>query len=223
MHNFLPSQFFDLTQVNFAELFQTTEPVWKVLEHINSYLSTLSLGKIEGHIETGAFLVDPENISIGEGTVVESGAYIKGPCLIGKRCHIRHGAYIRGSLITGDDCVIGHATEVKNSIFLKKAQAGHFSYVGDSILGSFINLGAGTKCANLRFDNQLIKIFDGHGWISTGLRKLGLILGDEGQTGCNSVTNPGTIMGKKSICFPCVNVGGIIAEGERVTTSVYAL
>lgn len=216
MHTFSPSVFFDLKEVDFSELFQEGEAVWKVLEKIQDFLLSKPLGNIEGHIEQGAFLINPEEISIGAGSIVEAGAYIKGPCIIGKNCHVRNGAYIRGSLITGNECVIGHATEVKNSIFLHKAHAGHFAYVGDSILGSYTNLGAGTKCANLRFDNEKIEIFDGKKSINSGLRKFGLILGDRGQTGCNSVTNPGTIMGKNSLCFPCVNAKGVIPAGGIV-------
>lgn len=219
MEKFAPSVFFDLSQIEFAELFQEWQPVWKILENIQDFLLSKPLGLIEAHIEKGAYLINPEEISIGSGTIVEAGAYIKGPCIIGKNCQIRHGAYIRGSVITGNECVIGHATEVKNSIFLNKAFAGHLSYIGDSILGSHVNLGAGVKCANLRFDNKNIKVFDGHTLIDSGLRKFGLILGDGGQIGCNSVTNPGTIMGKRSIGLPCINIKGVIKEGDLVTAT----
>src|SRR5690625_2885062 len=149
MDQYVPSCFFDLSQFEHAALFDDRDPVWEVLKKIGYYLLCESLGGILGKVEKGAYLINPEMISIGKGTVVEAGAYIKGPCISGENCEIRHGAYIRGKLIMGNGCVIGHATEVKNTVFFDKAKAGHFAYVGDSILGNRVNLGAGTKCANL--------------------------------------------------------------------------
>ena len=119
-------------------------------------------------------------------------------------------------MITGNNCIIGHATEVKNSIFLNDAKAGHFVYVGDSILGNRVNLGAGTKCANLRFDGKNVPIIDGEKRFDSGLRKFGLIAGDDAQTGCNSAPNPGTIMGKKSVLGPCATTRGVIHKNYVV-------
>lgn len=216
MNTFSPSLFFDLSNFEHSSLFDEHEPIWNVLKKIAPYLLAMSLGKIEGEIEPGAYLVNPELISIGKGSIVESGAYITGPCVIGENCEIRHGAYIRGHVIAGNKCVIGHTTEVKNSIFLNEAKAGHFAYVGDSILGNRVNLGAGTKCANLRFDGKNILICDGKIKINSGLRKIGLIAGDEAQTGCNSVPNPGTLMGKRSILGPCASYHGYLPENYVV-------
>jgi bifunctional N-acetylglucosamine-1-phosphate-uridyltransferase/glucosamine-1-phosphate-acetyltransferase GlmU-like protein len=143
-----------------------------------------------------------DKITLGKGVLVESGAMIKSPAIIGDFNEIRQGAYLRGYVLTGRGCVLGHTTEIKHSIFLNDAKAGHFNYIGDSILGNNTNLGAGTKFANLRFfaGNVLInhqgKEFD------TGRNKLGAILGDNTQTGCNSVTNPGAIFGKNSFVMP---------------------
>lgn len=205
-----PDHFFDLSNYAHAELFANCTCVWESLDNVRSYLESQSLGQIEGDVDSGAHLVDPHLISIGAGTVVEPGAYIKGPCLIGKNCVIRHGAYIRGNTITGDDCVIGHDTETKNAIFLNGAKAAHFAYVGDSILGANTNLGAGVKCANLRFDGKPIHLRIGGEKIETGRRKLGLILGDEGQIGCNAVPGPGTLMEKGSRALPCLSFGGFV-------------
>ncbi|MCH9632176.1 MAG: Bifunctional protein GlmU [Chlamydiae bacterium] len=144
--------------------------------------------------------------------MVEPGAFIQGPCIIGNYCAVRNGAYLRGNTITGDHCVIGHTTEVKGSIFLNHAQAAHFSYVGDSILGNHVNLGAGAKLANLLFSKKNISIPVEEKTINTNRRKLGAILGDHSQVGCNSVTNPGTILKKRSCVHPCINVGGIVSE-----------
>ena len=158
-------------------------------------------------IYAGATLFD-SNIYIGKGTVIEPGALIKGPTIIGNNTEVRQGAYIRGDCLIGDRCVVGHTTEVKTSIMLNDAKAGHFAYVGDSILGNQVNLGAGTKLANLKIIDVEMKLrIDGEVY-KTGLRKLGAILGDHVETGCNSVTSPGTLLGKGSLVYPCVNVPG---------------
>jgi len=147
-----------------------------------------------------------DRIQIGEGVLIESGAMIKGPSIIGDHTEIRHGAYMRGDCLIGKNCVVGHTTELKHSVFLDGSKAGHFAYIGDSILGRNVNLGAGTKLANMRFapGNVFIKIKGGS--IDTGRRKLGAILGDNAQTGCNSVINPGTLVGLDSIIAPNTTV-----------------
>ncbi len=152
-------------------------------------------------IMAGAILCG-RRICIGKGVVVESGALIKEPVIIGDQTEIRQGAYLRGYCLIGSRCVVGHTTEVKHSIFLDDAKAGHFAYLGDSILGNNANLGAGTKFANLRFLAGTINIKTATGAYDTGLRKLGAILGDNCQTGCNSVTNPGTLLGPGSLLMP---------------------
>lgn len=145
-------------------------------------------------------------VRIGKGVLIEPGAYIKSPTIIGDQTEVRHGAYIRGYCLIGRNCVVGHVTEVKHTIFLDGAKAGHFAYLGDSILGNGVNLGAGTKLANLRFIKGDVTIASPSGIIKTGLRKLGAILGDQAQTGCNTVTNPGTLLGRKSMVIPNVTV-----------------
>ncbi len=152
-------------------------------------------------IMAGAVLLG-RAIEIGRGVLIESGAMIKSPAIIGEMSEVRHGAYLRGCCLAGKRCILGHTTEIKHAIFLNDAKAGHFAYLGDSILGTNTNLGAGTKCANLRFlpGNVVIRI-DGKR-IDTGRRKFGAILGDNTQTGCNSVTNPGTLFAKNCILMP---------------------
>lgn len=205
-----PQHFFELAEFNHASLFEGVHHVWECLAAIKPYLKRYPLGKIACEIPEGAWLVNPELITIGSGTVVEPGAYIKGPCIIGSHCTIRHGAYIRGNVIVGDRCVIGHATEVKESIFLNEAHAAHFAYVGDSVLGNGVNLGAGTKLANLKIDQTQVFVKVGGEFFATGLRKFGAVLGDRVQLGCNSVTNPGTLMAPGSSCYPCINVSGYV-------------
>ena len=210
MQDLKTAYFFDLSAFAHATLFKDALYPWEALAHISRYLKTTHMGVIDGIVSPQAYLVNPELITIGPGSIVEAGAYIQGPCIIGAHCTVRHGAYIRGNFIAGNRCVIGHDTEVKNSIFLDGVQAAHFAYVGDSILGNDVNLGAGTKCANLKLDHESIVIHYQNQRLHTGLKKLGAILGDRTQIGCNSVTNPGTLMGPGVRCYPCVNVGGCI-------------
>lgn len=216
--NFAP--FFDLASSSHRALFKEEEPIWSILRQLAVYIRTLPLGKVEGEVEVGAYLKHPELIFIGEGSVVEAGAYLVGPCYIGRNCQIRHGAYLRGNVIAEDHSVIGHATEVKNALFLEGAHAGHFAYVGDSILGKGANLGAGVKCANLRLDGKEVVLSLCGQRVPTGLRKLGAIVGDGVQIGCNSVLNPGTLIGKGAAIFPSLNVGGWIEGGEYVRESL---
>jgi len=152
-------------------------------------------------IMAGAVIMG-EKIQLGKGVLVESGALIKGPAILGDYTEVRQGAYLRGYCLAGKRCVIGHTTEVKHSIFLDDTKAGHFAYLGDSILGNNANLGAGTKFANLRFLAGNVQVRTDEKMIDTGLRKMGAILGDQAQTGCNSVTNPGTLIGSEGILMP---------------------
>jgi len=210
------SSFFDITTYKHRDLFGGCNSVWEVLPRIKKYLEGEKLGVVDAVIERGSYIVNPESVSIGRGTIVEPGAYIKGPCIIGRGCTIRHSAYIRGNVIVGDSCVIGHSTEIKNSVMLNGANAAHFAYVGDSILGNRVNLGAGVKCANLKLDGSTVVVSIDGKHINTGLRKFGVILGDDVQLGCNSVTNPGTMMGKRSMSYPCATISGLICSDEIV-------
>lgn len=219
MKDLLPESLFELSDYAHAVLFDQVAYVWEALEKIEGYLKQRMLGKIETEVPISSCLIHPGSISIGKNTRIEPGVYIHGPCIIGSNCEIRQGAYLRGQVIVGDDCVIGHCTEVKNSLLLNKVRAGHFNYVGDSILGNTVNLGAGMKCANLRLDHQNVSVLFQGRKIPTSLKKFGVIAGDGAQLGCNCVTNPGTILGKRSICYPCINIGGCIPENARVKSS----
>lgn len=152
-------------------------------------------------IMAGAILIG-NKIDVAKGVLVEGGALIRSPAILGDCTEVRQGAYLRGYCLTGKRCVVGHTTEVKHTIFLNDAKAGHFAYLGDSILGRNANLGAGTKFANLKFLGGNVSIRTETGMLDTGRRKFGAILADEAQTGCNSVTNPGTIIGKGGILMP---------------------
>jgi acetyltransferase-like isoleucine patch superfamily enzyme len=163
----------------------------------------------------GAYLFD-DKIIIGPGTIVEPGALIKGPTVIGKNSEVRQGAYMRGNCLVGDKCVVGHTTEMKGSIMLDNAKAGHFAYVGDSILGNAANLGAGTKLANLKMITGSIAIPVDRKRYNTDRRKLGAILGDNTETGCNSVMSPGTLFGPSSIVYAGITVPGGLYPGKTI-------
>jgi UDP-N-acetylglucosamine diphosphorylase / glucose-1-phosphate thymidylyltransferase / UDP-N-acetylgalactosamine diphosphorylase / glucosamine-1-phosphate N-acetyltransferase / galactosamine-1-phosphate N-acetyltransferase len=208
--------FFYLGDYFHASLFENCSYPWEALEHLQDYLKSIPLGKIEIPLPPNIYLVNPETISIGEGTVIEPGAYIQGPCVIGKNCAIRHGAYLRGNVLVGDSCVVGHATEIKHSILFDRVSAAHFNYVGDSVLGNGCNLGAGVVCANFRLDQQPVSVCIQKQKIPTRLKKLGAIVGDGVQVGCHCVINPGTVLGKNCRCFPCLSLYGFVPENSIV-------
>lgn len=165
--------------------------------------------KLEGAsvILPGVYLFD-DRIIIGSGTIVEPGTVLKGPVVIGDNCEVRQGAYVRGDCLIGNSCVVGHTTEIKGSIMLAGSKAGHFAYIGDSILGNDVNLGAGTKLANLKMIPGSVMIKRDRKQYNTNRRKLGAIIGDRTETGCNSVASPGTLIGPRSVVYPGVSVPG---------------
>jgi len=157
-------------------------------------------------IYAGAILMD-DNISIGRGTIVEPGVLIKGPAIIGDNTELRQGAYLRGFTLVGNGCVVGHTTELKSCVMLGESKAGHFAYIGDSILGK-VNLGAGTKLANLKIVESSVVVDINGKKYETGLRKFGAILADGVETGCNSVTTPGTILARNVLLYPNITARG---------------
>ena len=214
-----PAAFFSLQDYAHRALFEGASFVWEPLAQIDLYLSTLSLGKIDCPIPHTVHLVNPHLISIGRGSHIEPGAFIQGPCILGEESTVRHGAYIRGGVIAGDRCVIGHSSEVKHSILLNGVKVPHFNYVGDSILGNEVNLGAGVKCANYRLDGRPVAIrFEG-GWVETHMNKLGAIVGDRAQIGCNCVTSPGTLIGCEALSHPCLHIFGWVAAASVLKQS----
>lgn len=184
---------------------------------ISKLLDHLGVGEepvIHGRVDEGAFIRG--RVYVAEGAVVEPTAFIQGPCYIGEGTEVRHGAYIRGNVYVGKKCVVGHTTEVKNSAFLDGAKAGHFAYIGDSLLGPKVNLGAGTKLANLKLDEKEVKYRSPHSKkiLGSGLKKMGSILAVGSQTGCNAVLSPGTILMPGSVVWPCCHFRGTLLEGQ---------
>lgn len=200
-----PERFFRLEGFEHRELFEGVRFVWEALGRLQGYLEAWPRFEVRGEVMAGAFLADGR-VHLGEGSVVEPGAMIKGPAIIGRNCQIRQGAYLRGNVIVGDGCVVGHATEVKDAVLLPGSKAPHFAYVGNSILGRDVNLGAGTRLSNLKITEDEVRIPLEGRWVPTGMRKLGAILGDGVKTGCNCVLNPGALLGPGCLVYPNLTV-----------------
>jgi NDP-sugar pyrophosphorylase family protein len=158
-------------------------------------------------IQAGVYLQSRSGkITIGNNCIIQSGAYLEGPLTLGDRNEVRQGAFIRSQVLSGTGCILGHASEFKGVILHDHAKGPHFAYVGDSILGAHVNLGAGTKVSNLKITGSEIMITINGQKYPTGMRKLGGILGDQVETGCNSVLNPGVILGRESMVYPAIAV-----------------
>jgi len=206
--HFIPADYLDLEQTEHAALFDGVTQAWEILPRLHAYLAD----KIKPEIR-GTLIGEPEigeNVFIGEGTVVEPGAYIKGPAWIGANCQIRHGAYIRENVIVGAGSVVGNSSELKNSLLFQRCQVPHFNYVGDSILGARVHLAAGVIVSNLKLNGDFITLRMGDTVLTTGLRKFGALIGDGAEVGCNAVLNPGTILGRSSLIYPGVSWRGIL-------------
>jgi NDP-sugar pyrophosphorylase family protein len=216
---FTPKNFFDLTQTAHKALFKDVHHVWEAIAEIKDYIKQhLPAPKIEGEI-LGAPHIG-KHVVIGPNTIVEPGAYIMGPAWIGANCRIRHGAYIRENVIAGDECVLGNSCEFKNCLLFNEAQVPHFSYVGDSILGYKVHLGAGVILSNLKLDKTSIVVRHDNQSIDTGLKKFGAIIGDKCEIGCNAVINPGSILGKNSILYPGSIWKGVLPENSIARASI---
>jgi NDP-sugar pyrophosphorylase family protein len=205
---FAPADYLNLDQTEHRTIFDNSAQVWDVLKQIGSYLQFRLKPAIHGRVLGRPFISD--HVYIGDGTVIENGVTIKGPAWIGNNCEIRSGCYIRENVIVGDDVVLGNSCEFKNCIVFNDAQIPHFSYVGDSVLGYQVHLGAGVILSNIRLDQKQISVRRESDLIPTGLRKFGAIIGDRAEIGCNAVINPGSIIGRNSLIYPLTNFGGFL-------------
>jgi UDP-N-acetylglucosamine diphosphorylase / glucose-1-phosphate thymidylyltransferase / UDP-N-acetylgalactosamine diphosphorylase / glucosamine-1-phosphate N-acetyltransferase / galactosamine-1-phosphate N-acetyltransferase len=211
---FAPADYLNLDQTEHRTIFDNSAQVWDVLKQIGSYLQFRLKPAIHGRVMGRPFISD--HVYIGSGTVIENGATIKGPAWIGNNCEIRSGCYIRENVIIGDDVVLGNSCEFKNCIIFNDAQIPHFSYVGDSVLGYQVHLGAGVILSNVRLDRKQISVRGESDLIPTGLRKFGAIIGDRTEIGCNAVINPGSIIGRSSLIYPLTHFGGVLPENSVV-------
>ncbi len=217
MMDFRPAVFFDLEGYSHAELFNRDEPVWSALgDRLASYLGAWDDWEIRVQLPSGVHLLGGR-ISIEPGCVVEPGAVIVGPAIIERGAHIRTGAYVRENVVVGAGSLVGAHSEVKGAILLPGAKAPHQAYVGDSILGRDVNLGAGTICSNVKNVGREVTFSAGGEVFHTGLRKFGAVLGDGCKTGCNTVLNPGVLMGPGSVTYTNASIrGGYYPPGTLV-------
>lgn len=201
---FTPEEYFDLADVSFSDIFDTCVHVWDALPRIEDYIA--------GQFERGIIkpnYKDSSNIFIGEGTTIEPHVVINGPAIIGRNCTISHGAYFRGGVLLGDNVHIGHGSEVKHSILMNGSAVAHLNVVLDSIFGKRVNFSGGAVTANYRFDKQPVTIKHAGAVYETGLSKCGALIGDDSNIGVNSVLNPGTVLGKKTIVYPLKVITGM--------------
>ncbi len=181
--------------------------------------------EIDGRPAPGAVVIyggacfPDDRVELSPGVVVETGAVVKGPTIVGPSTEVRQGAYVRGSCLIGRRCVVGHVTELKNAVFLDEAKAGHFAYVGDSVLGLAVNLGAGTKLANLKLKPSPTRYRIGGEDYLVDRRKFGAIVGDGTEIGCNTVTNPGCLIGPKSLISPNTTVPATVHHARSIIRS----
>ena len=192
------------------QIFECEYP-WQVLSRIKEII--LEIGK---DLPTDRYDNPCEGVWIAKSAKISPNASISAPCIIGENTEVRQCAFIRGSALVGDGCVVGNSVELKNCILSDKVQVPHFNYVGDSILGYKAHLGAGAITSNVKGDRTPVCIKNGQEIIETGSRKLGAILGDYAEVGCNAVINPGCIIGQRSIVYPTASVRGVIPSDSLV-------
>ena len=201
------SQLYDLTHSLAGEFLAGFEYPWQALGGIKEQI--LSLGpKLQGYRE-----VSP-TVWVHETAAVAPPAYLGAPCIIGPGTEVRHCAFIRGSALVGANCVVGNSVELKNAILFDNVQVPHYNYVGDSILGYRSHMGAGSLTSNVKSDKTLVVVKDGKESIETGLKKFGAMLGDFVEVGCNSVLNPGTVIGPHTNIYPTSCVRGVVPENS---------
>ena len=195
----------------FQSFFSPEELPWHWVRQIeNSFKSSVFAPNYDSYPPLPPGVVVDGPVYIDPSVTLSSNIVITGPAYIGARTEIRPGAYIRGNVIVGEDCVLGNSSEFKNCLLLNRVQAPHFNYVGDSVLGNKVHLAAGVICSNLRLDQHNIPLKLPTGIVDSGLRKLGALIGDEAEVGCNSVLNPGTVIGKRALVYPSMSFGGFL-------------
>lgn len=196
---------FECKTTYLEKLFDYEYP-WEILPNIKGYILELIKNGLDGFEEIS------DGVFVGKNVKIYPTATIEGPAIIGEGTEIRPGAFIRGSVITGANCVIGNSSELKNCVLLEKVQVPHYNYVGDSILGNFAHMGAGSICSNLKTDGKAV-VIHGDEEHETGLRKIGGILADGADIGCGCVLNPGTVIGKNTSVYPLNALRGVFPSG----------
>lgn len=209
MEQITNNQLFTLNETIAIELFKDTIYPWEVLPKIGEFI--MELGNRLNHEKYDKLGND---VWIAKSAKVAVTACINGPAIIDEEAEIRHCAFIRGNAIVGKQTVVGNSTELKNVVLFNKVQVPHYNYVGDSILGYLSHMGAGAITSNVKSDKTQVLVRTEKEVLATGLKKFGAILGDEVEVGCNSVLNPGTVIGKKTNVYPLSAVRGVLPAGS---------
>jgi len=196
---------FNMDETIAVEIFEDTEFPWEVLPKIKAFIT--ELGK---KLNPAEYEQRDGGIWIAKSAVIAPSASITGPCIIGKGTEVRHCAFIRGSAIVGENCVVGNSTELKNVLLFNNVQVPHYNYVGDSILGYKSHMGAGSITSNVKSDKTNVTLMYKGDKIGTGLKKMGAVLGNFVEVGCNSVLNPGTVIGSNTNIYPLSMVRGYV-------------
>ena len=205
-------ELFDMTHTTAGDYLTQYEYPWQALAGIKQLI--LELGaKLDDEYEQIA-----PSVWVHKTAKVAPTAYLGAPCIIGANTEVRHCAFVRGSALVGENCVVGNSVELKNVILFDNVQVPHYNYVGDSILGYRSHMGAGSLTSNVKSDKTLVVVKDGDKHYETGLKKFGAMLGDCVEVGCNSVLNPGTVIGRNSNIYPLSCVRGVVPEGSIYKT-----
>lgn len=199
------SNLYDLEQTIAKDLFEGATYPWEVLGKISGFIRELG-----PKLDPERFEQRGEDIWVAKSVNVAPTAFLNGPLIIDEEAEIRHCAFVRGSAIVGRGSVVGNSTELKNVVIFNSVQVPHYNYVGDSVLGYKSHMGAGSITSNIKSDRTLVVVKDGTEKIETGLKKIGAMLGDYVEVGCNSVLNPGTVIGRGSNIYPLSSVRGVI-------------
>lgn len=200
---------YNLEETIAAGIFEGKTYPWEVLPEIKTFIITLGES-----LPADKFDRREGNIWIAKSAKIYPNATIIGPCIIDEETEVRPGAFIRGNAIVGKKCVVGNSTELKNVILFNNVQVPHYNYVGDSVLGFKSHMGAGAVTSNVKSDKTLVVVKNGDERIETGLKKFGAMLGDEVEVGCNSVLNPGTVIGRHSNVYPTSSVRGFVPSNH---------
>lgn len=204
---------FDLSHTQAASYLQQFTSPWEALGGIKSFITQLG-----PTLPADQYTQISDQVWVHSSASIAPTAYLGKPCIIGPNTEVRHCAFIRGAALVGDNCVVGNSVELKNVILFDNVQVPHFNYVGDSILGYKAHMGAGSVTSNVKSDHSLVTVNTGTKKIPTGLKKFGAMLGDHVEVGCNSVLNPGTIIGKNSNVYPLSCVRGYVPSNSIYKT-----
>lgn len=209
MNNIKISELYDLSHTMANDYLNGFTYPWEALKGLSDFI--IALGKT---LDPEEFSNPAENVWVHKTAKVFPSAYLGSPCIIGANTEVRHCAFVRGSALVGSNCVVGNSVELKNVILFDNVQTPHYNYVGDSILGYKSHMGAGSITSNVKSDKTNVVIRSGEEKIETGMKKIGAMLGDNVEVGCNSVLNPGTIIGRSSNIYPTSCVRGVVPENS---------